>query len=1104
MRKLYMKTVVCGMMLLGATAISSAQTPILSENFNSTTFPPAGWTVVNSEAPGAVNHWESYYDSRTDRRCAHVKDGDYSANEPVKEEVLITPMVTLDGFYDLNFSWEGATAQSINKLPNPQYDFQVRIRIDGSDQWEKIFSFLEEDLVRNSGLGYPWDAWTWNPASINLTDWEGKTVQFAFVHCKLMPGSNGNDIWIDDVSIVGSKQITGPIAEVNPVNYVFPTTFIGGKKYSEAITLKNTGKDVLTVSGVSGLEGTDFSCTIDPLAVQLKTGDTYQFQFTYTPTVGGNAAAKAVINTNGGDVEVALSGTKRVIPDDAMYEGFESEIFPPLGWSLKNSGWYRYGYGISGDASAVCGFPENSELITPRLDLSSPDPQAIQFTYFESYDPMYDDSYGPANYFRVYLSTDGQSTWKQIFDSNEGDWELNAENSVTLELDGQGSDNCYIKFSSSIPGFSMSDYEDLPEYSMVFLDDVILPALYGSNMAPQSSSPLNPKNGAKDVYHKNLELQWTGELFATNYKLYLGTSADNFNLINGEDTGTSTSYVVPRLEYSTTYYWKVVGYNGTIENTSAPTWSFTVMADQSVSELPFAENFDNGYPLGWNVVKDGATKWDLTNIQPYGGKGQTAIASGYQEGTVAILETPEINIPAKGETLISFVWGNSAPVGLIIDETGQKVNNTTSPGDQCTIFFDVEVDGQWKNLGMLHEEGETKYWYRESFPLTEYAGKPVAFRWRYEVYNYMASAASLDNVLIETASEDKAMVTFSQENWDAGYVNNGEKVTSRRPILLSNTGLSTLKVRSASFSTANFSADIKEGTEIQPNRSLSFAVTYNAGAQEGEVNDEMIVSFEGGLTATFPVSGTSLASDVFYYDFEADEHTSLQPKDFTTIDRDGYATVQPVLIYYPKRGAPFAYIVLNCTGDHADWRNVYPLSGEQVLAAMGESTSSFSTDDWIISPRVKATDKSNFRFYAKCYGDESQVFSQNRVEVLVSTTGKEIADFSTELPSQKIPWSGSEGKWTEFNVDLSKYDGQEIYIAVRHVADKDGFVSFFDDFWFEHFSERESGVNVIGIENLNGVEELYDLNGLRVEKENAVPGIYICRKNGKTEKIVIK
>lgn len=1101
----YKKIGLCLALLSGASIGASAQN-LLDENFDGA-FPPSGWTVVNSNLPGAVTHWDKF----TDSSHTGVYVNRYKSSEPIKEEQLLTPWVTLNGYYDLNFLWQGATAASIKQWEGkPEYDFQVRVKTDGSDSWTTIFSFLDEDMVRNSGVAWPWEMWKWNSSSINLTDWQGKKVQFAFVVLKLRENVEGNGLWLDDVSITPSKQITGPIAEVTPTTYVFGDTYVDTKKYSELFTLKNTGRDVLKVTGVNGLNGTDFGCTLDPSEVALKTGDTYQFQFWYLPTVSGAGSATATIATNGGDVKVALSGRKRVVPEGSKYEGFEEMTFPPLGWTRKGSGWYRYNYGLTGDASAACVFPDaESSIISPRLDLSSADAQQLRFTYFEEYDPTFDDS-SIANFFRVYLSTDGGNKWTQIFDSytsytEDGDlYNTNTIYNVTLNLPASSGDNCYVKFTSEIPGFSMSSFDDVPDYSMVYIDDVLLPTLYGSAGAPESSKAVNPVNDATNVYHKNLTLEWTGALFATNYKLYLGTSPSNFEVLNGIDMGTATSYEVARLDYNTKYYWKVVAYNGTVENTAAPIWNFTVMPDQSVTTLPYSVNFDDGFPLGWNNVPEGYTRWQLSDWMPFGGDGKTPMASGSNLGSKAILESPEIFIPESGDALVSFVWGNAAPSGLKTDATGQMVNNTKEPNDQSAIFFDVEVDGQWKNLALLSDKSENPYWYRESFSLKDYAGKFVAFRFRYEVYGYSANNASVDNFLVEGVSDDKAMAAFNFSTWDAGYVNNGEKVTSRNPILLSNIGVSPLRVRGVQFTTPNFSSSLAAGTSIEPNRSASFAITYNSGTNAGEVADEMLVTFENGTSISLPVKGTTLASDVFYYDFEGDEHASTQPRDFTTVDRDGYATVMPVLIYYPKRGAPFAYIVLNCTGDYADWRNVYPVSGEQVLASMSESTSTMNTDDWIISPKLLATDKSQFRFYAKCYGDADQVFSQNRIEVLVSTTDKEIASFETVMASTKLPWSGSEGKWTEYTVDLSKYAGQPVYIALRHTTDKDGFVSFFDDFWFENFAERLSGVEGITIESVPASAELYDLNGLKVNRENAVPGIYILRSAGKTEKVVIR
>ena len=38
----------------------------------------------------------------------------------------------------------------------------------------------------------------------------------------------------------------------------------------------------------------------------------------------------------------------------------------------------------------------------------------------------------------------------------------------------------------------------------------------------------------------------------------------------------------------------------------------------------------------------------------------------------------------------------------------------------------------------------------------------------------------------------------------------------------------------------------------------------------------------------------------------------------------------------------------------------------------------------------------------------------------------------------------------------------------------------------------------------NAVEEMYDLNGVRVDRASAVPGIYVVKKGSKVSKVMVK
>ncbi len=85
-------------------------------------------------------------------------------------------------------------------------------------------------------------------------------------------------------------------------------------------------------------------------------------------------------------------------------------------------------------------------------------------------------------------------------------------------------------------------------------------------------------------------------------------------------------------------------------------------------------------------------------------------------------------------------------------------------------------------------------------------------------------------------------------------------------------------------------------------------------------------------------------------------------------------------------------------------------------------------DNYLVSPKIKATDGSRISFKARIY---SLAYYGEHFGVAVSETGnKEASCFETieEWTIEKA--DGSD--WLEFSVDLSKYSGKEIYVAIRN------------------------------------------------------------------------
>lgn len=435
----------------------------------------------------------------------------------------------------------------------------------------------------------------------------------------------------------------------------------------------------------------------------------------------------------------------------------------------------------------------------------------------------------------------------------------------------------------------------------------------------------------------------------------------------------------------------------------------------------------------------------------------SASAHAGSNGVETILETPDFVLPSDKAMKISFFWGNDMAIGLQKDESGLAENKTTAPDNIDACYFEIYVDGAWKQLAIISDKNNP-YWCRERIDLSAYKGKTVSFRWRYSVIDYMdASGVSLDNVVVEAAMDE--MAGFNLLEWNAGIVNYNESVNSGNIITISNEGSKELKVESVQFSTDNFESSLKPGTVLDVKKGVAFSITFNALTSATLVSDNMVVNFEGGYKISLPVKGTALAGDIKYYNFEGDEAGTFNPKGFTTIDVDRRPTVYLTGLEFPGYGQPFAFTVQ----EDKTWNHmIEPVSGNKALVALTPFDDGFATDDWLISDQMVATAQSNFKFYARNWESINTVLpgAPSSIEVLVSTTvNNDTKAFESVMSKRELPMYNKES-YEVYNVDLSKYAGQKIYIALRHTV-QSGLGAFFDDFYFEHFEGLAGGVESV-------------------------------------------
>lgn len=1107
-----------------AASAGSAQT-ILQEDFetgNTGSAPRpiaagSGWTTIDSyKGSNSRYSWHNYYSDPSSESgsaisgacCAEV-DAPLSTTATdgagPREEILLTPELTLDNTYQLQFTF---VVSPVNHQANSQYDLQVRVvsgeNIAGA---ETIFSIQNEKMLRESGISvFPIDNWSPYTASVDLSDFRGEKVRLAFVY--KMNTKMANVARIDDVIVKQFTPPTGPVASLSLDRFTFPEMYIGEKMYSDPITLTNTGKDGLTITGIDLPDGV--TTTLRPEGVNLLSHQSVMFNLAYSAALTSATSGKVVLHTSGGDAEIEINASKKFLPDGASLETFEG-YFPPAGWT--NNGWGWTSNALEGDHSAYqSGDISSTWIQSPRLDLL--DGGKVTFTYYNSFDTEYEGT-APYNDVTLQLSVDNGKTWvtKWTADYQNG---LNKILTQTVDL-GTGSDQCYIRWH--YPAVETSD-EGADPHSIFYLDRVMLPKVFGSDGVPQAAEKPVPAIGANDIYPEEVTLSWAPAQFAEGYKLYVGTTSACNELVNGIDLGNVLTYTLHDLKCETQYRWRVIPYNSKGDCASPSTWTFTTQKDETIQTFPYEQNFEdkNYIPTGWvSTPSEGQYKrtFSINSLFPYTDDNKTynvAASMWLETGQQCDLITPKVVLPTEMPVAISFIWGDGHPSDLKVDPTGMVEKNNVSPNNGVSeMVFQIQpAGGEWTTLSTLSEDlidNNYKYWHRESFNLATYAGQTVKFRWIHKSYSGRDAGGSVTHIVLDEAKADNAMLNKS--SWAAGKVNYGMAANSGNIFTLFNTGSNELTIKSVKFEKPNFECSLKAGDKFAAGSATQFNIQYNALQTPGDVEDTMTVEFESGNTVSLPVSGTTMPETTYYYSFEPNDLDHKWTEDFTMIDVDKAPcyNFSSYWVHYSAGGTKCAFSCESDSKEDGMYGMMAPVSG--MYALVGSSGEQINADNWIISKKLVAQADAAFDFYCRNWETINSVLPEGKhsVSVLVSTTGNtNTSDFTPVMEVTEIPYLNNY-EWKHYDVDLSAYAGKAIHVALRHTTSSPSNLAFFDDFTLSGFKEIGSGIEDIEA-GMNGITpetavSVYNINGVCVASgkgasviDNLPKGFYIVKADG--------
>lgn len=166
---------------------------------------------------------------------------------------------------------------------------------------------------------------------------------------------------------------------------------------------------------------------------------------------------------------------------------------------------------------------------------------------------------------------------------------------------------------------------------------------------------------------------------------------------------------------------------------------------------------------------------------------------------------------------------------------------------------------------------------------------------------------------------------------------------------------------------------------------------------------------------------------------------------WTTVDVDGMYTYGWEGLNFPHTFEPMGFIAFNPKAtlppiDVEQAPEMAPYQGIRFGASF--ATGPFGmADDWLISPKLKMpASGSEVSFWVKSF---TSTYGYDEYEVKVSETDNQPSSFKTVGGLREAPsWA-----WTQVKVDLSEYNGREIYVAINRTQPENeaGFVFMIDD-----------------------------------------------------------
>ena len=637
-----------------------------TQSFDGETFAPLGWTNIKTAGTGNPGIWDRQT-AGTSPTCsphsgaAMARYNSFSLSSGTKGELITPPINFPADNYRVSFwMYRDPGYSSSADLVNVYYN-TTNSSVGGT-----LLGTVNRTMILAPAVGAEgWYQYVFNMPAGSAGN--GRYLIFEGV------SAYGNNIFVDDITI---EMIQAAVP--NPATLAFP--------YEAMTTFSNP---VLQwTPAATGEPATGYRVYLDQNS--NPTTEVYNgtsTSYSATGLIQGTTYYWKVVPYNAtGDATGVSTWSFTVVAGGYLAESFELTTFPPAGWANPGTWSRSTSYYFHGIASAYKFTSTTQNLLrTPLVTVNAS--SSLKFFARTA-------SANTGQRIQVQYSADG-TTWTNIGTEislpQAGPW---AQYSVDLSSLTPG--DYYLAFATYYVGSSGS----------VYIDHVIGPLV--TPLLPNAVTLVSPADLATNVVSMP-SLSWTPAAtggIPTGYKIYLDQNADPVTLY--ATVAASPYTVTPPLSYSTTYYWKVVAFNGVGDGPASSIRSFTVQADPTLTP-PFTEPFATYQPLNWTesqgllanpVVLSGTTSaWTADGFANVGTTGAARI-NIYGTSMDEWMFTPPINL---GDGSIDYElrfdlaltdYANAAPIT-------SDPNGTTGVDDKFAVVISTDNGVTWSSANTL-------------------------------------------------------------------------------------------------------------------------------------------------------------------------------------------------------------------------------------------------------------------------------------------------------------------------------------------------------------------------------------------------------------------